>query len=303
MRENWNCRWSGPIPAPFGDEHSALIVCDSRQTHLLRRGTKSDRIDAAKLAELLRLGALHPVYHGDAAAERLRALVHHYDVLVDDVIRVKLRLRALYRSAAVPLSGTTIYDKAKRPVYLKALRRYPTHRLRAEALFRQQEALAGLIAEARTHLITAAAANPAYVLLQSIPFVGQIRAAQLVAAIVTPDRFANRGQFWAYAGVAVEIHATGEHRFVGGELRRVPASVHTRGLTMSYSRPLKRVLREIAMSAIAGKGPFRDLLRRRSLKGFAGTRRSLAFNLRDGRGGGRSAWRLLGLRAAPNEWM
>jgi transposase len=236
-----------------------ILVCDPRQVHLLRNGTKTDRNDATKLAELLRLGALRPVYHGDAATERLRALVRHYLTLTDDVIRVKLRLRAVYRSAAVRLTGASIYREGVRREHLTALRRYPTHRLRAAALFRQHDALVALLAEARVHLIAAALANPAYLLLQSIPYVGEIRAAILVAAIGTPERFPNLRQFWAYAGLAVRIHASGEHRFVDGGMRRVAGAARTRGLTMSYSRPLKRVLREIAMSASAGFGPLRRL--------------------------------------------
>ncbi len=61
-----------------------MIVCDSRLTQLLRTGSKTDRIDASKLSELLRLGALRAVYHGDAEIDRLRLLVYHYEVLVGD---------------------------------------------------------------------------------------------------------------------------------------------------------------------------------------------------------------------------
>src|SRR5712691_6609162 len=40
-----------------------LVVCDPRKNALLKDGSKSDRIDARKLAELLRLNKLNPVYH------------------------------------------------------------------------------------------------------------------------------------------------------------------------------------------------------------------------------------------------
>jgi transposase len=41
-----------------------LVVCNPRRKALLKEGSKSDRIDAKKLAELLRNGALSAVYHG-----------------------------------------------------------------------------------------------------------------------------------------------------------------------------------------------------------------------------------------------
>jgi transposase len=44
---------------------SRLVVCDPRKNALLRDGNKSDRIDARKLAELLRTNQLKPVYHGE----------------------------------------------------------------------------------------------------------------------------------------------------------------------------------------------------------------------------------------------
>src|ERR1700684_1529606 len=42
-----------------------LVVCDPRRNALLKEGSKSDRIDAKKLAELLLNGSLSAVYHGE----------------------------------------------------------------------------------------------------------------------------------------------------------------------------------------------------------------------------------------------
>jgi transposase len=44
---------------------SRLVVCDPRKNALLKDGSKSDRLDARRLAELLRGNQLTPVYHGD----------------------------------------------------------------------------------------------------------------------------------------------------------------------------------------------------------------------------------------------
>jgi hypothetical protein len=48
------------------------IVCDPRRNALLKEGNKSDRIDARKLAELLYLDKLRPVYHGEHGARTLK---------------------------------------------------------------------------------------------------------------------------------------------------------------------------------------------------------------------------------------
>ena len=42
-----------------------VLVCDPRKNALLKAGNKNDRIDARKLADLLYLNKLSPVYHGE----------------------------------------------------------------------------------------------------------------------------------------------------------------------------------------------------------------------------------------------
>src|SRR2546425_13306506 len=51
------------------------IVCDPRHNRLLATGNKSDSIDADKLSDLLRLGALRSVYHERSGVAGLRELV------------------------------------------------------------------------------------------------------------------------------------------------------------------------------------------------------------------------------------
>jgi transposase len=55
-----------------------LVVCNPRKNALLKDGNKSDRIDARKLAELLRSNLLTPVYHGEADVRTLRELARSY---------------------------------------------------------------------------------------------------------------------------------------------------------------------------------------------------------------------------------
>jgi transposase len=48
------------------------VVCDPRKNALLKDGSKSDRIDARKLAELLQRNRLHAVYHGEHGVRTLK---------------------------------------------------------------------------------------------------------------------------------------------------------------------------------------------------------------------------------------
>jgi hypothetical protein len=86
-----------------------LIVCNPRKNALLKHGNKSDKIDARKLADRLRLNDLKPVYHGESGVRMLRELARSYLTVVKDLSRVMNRLKALYRSWAIPCAGRDVY--------------------------------------------------------------------------------------------------------------------------------------------------------------------------------------------------
>ena len=53
---------------------SEVIVCDPRRNKLLADGSKGDKPDAKKLAQLLRAGLLRSVYHGHDQFSSVRVL-------------------------------------------------------------------------------------------------------------------------------------------------------------------------------------------------------------------------------------
>src|ERR1035438_8309983 len=57
---------------------ATVVVCDPRQNARRLGEKKSDRLDARKLAEGLRMGSLKPVYHGNALVPALKELVRSY---------------------------------------------------------------------------------------------------------------------------------------------------------------------------------------------------------------------------------
>jgi hypothetical protein len=80
-----------------------IVVCDPRRNALLKEGSKSDRIDARKLAELLRADLLRPVYHGEKGLRELQELVRAYLTIGKDLTRVMNRVKAkLGRSLCWP---------------------------------------------------------------------------------------------------------------------------------------------------------------------------------------------------------
>jgi len=86
-----------------------LVVCNPRKNALLKHGNKSGRIDARKLADLLRRNDLEAVYLGETGVRMLRELARSYLTIVKDLSRVMNRLKALYRSWAIPCAGRDVY--------------------------------------------------------------------------------------------------------------------------------------------------------------------------------------------------
>src|SRR5882672_10851924 len=203
----------------------------TRKNALLKDGNKNDRIDARKLADLLRGNHLKPVYHGETGVRMLRELARSYLTIVKDLTRVMNRLKALYRSWAVPCAGRDVYYTRHRDEWLSKIKEAGVRR-RAEQLYQQldmlqhlrQQARRELLAESRKHSITAK--------LRQIPYLGPIRSALAVALIQTPNRFRTKRQLWAYRGLALETRTSGEHGYLQGQLRRSQKQVSIRGPTL-----------------------------------------------------------------------
>jgi transposase len=166
-----------------------LVVCNPRKNALLKDGNKSDRIDARKLAERLRLDNLKPVYHGETGVRMLRELARSYLTLVKDLTRVMSRLKAVYRSWAIPCAGRDVYYSRHRAEWLGKIKEAGVRR-RAEQLYQQLDMLQHLRQQARRELLAESRRHPITARLRQIPSLGPIRSALAVALIQTPNRFA-----------------------------------------------------------------------------------------------------------------
>jgi hypothetical protein len=51
-----------------------VVVCNPRKTALLKDGSKGDRIDARKVAELLYMNKVETVYHGEHGIRTLKEM-------------------------------------------------------------------------------------------------------------------------------------------------------------------------------------------------------------------------------------
>ncbi len=102
-----------------------------------RRGAKTDYLDALHLAQELRTGHLKPVYHDESKWIELRILVNNYLGLIHEIVRVKNRLKAVFRSEAIDTNYNKFYEDKSRTQNLST----ETARFVSSQLFDQIERL------------------------------------------------------------------------------------------------------------------------------------------------------------------
>jgi len=248
-------------------EVAEVVVCNPSKNALLKSGNKSDQIDARKLADLLRANLLKAVYHDDSRTLTLKELGRTYRSLTDDTTRVMRRLKALYRSLAIDTGGKKLYTRRHREQWLSQLKQ-PGQRYRAERMFEQFDQMKALRRQVRGDLIEEGHQHTATALLSSIPYVGPIRSALLIARVQTPFRFRTKRQFWAYCGLALETRSSADHQVIAGELKRKTKPVFIRGLNLNHNPDLKNIFKSAATTASASPGPFRDFYENLLTKGM-----------------------------------
>jgi transposase len=234
-----------------------VLVCDPRKNALIKAGNKSDRIDARKLADLLYLNKLNPVFHGETGNRALKEVARSYLALTRDTTRVMNRLKALYRSWAIPCAGQRVYAPRYRSEWLAKITEAGVHR-RAEIYYQQLDALRSLREQVRRDLLAEGRKHSAMKLLRQIPSIGPIRAVLLIALMQTPHRFRTKRQLWAYCGLALKTSTSGEYRIVEGQLRRSKKFLAIRGLNANHNHDLKNIFKGAATRAAAVPGPFQE---------------------------------------------
>jgi transposase len=244
-----------------------LVVCNPRRNKLLEDGNKADVIDVRKLSQLFRAGLLHPVYHGDQGTRALKELAQNYESLVSDRVRVKNRLKAIYRGRGISCEGEEVYQRKHRARWLAELTEGGVRR-RAESLYQELESLEPLVTAAQKQMLAESRKQKSTRVLRQMPTLGPIWSALIVATVDTPHRFRTKRQFWAYCGLAVVTRSSADYWFdKKGELRKSRRPAATRGLNQNYNRRLKKIFKSAALVGTL-KEPFKPYYEQLLAKGL-----------------------------------
>jgi transposase len=242
VEEGTQSEWLYELLEPVVDE---IIVAVPEKP----RGPKSDASDAWARADELRRGAIvRAVYKAPRRFTALRQAVRVHQLTLEDLVRVKNRWRALFRSRGVAVVGDEVYDPANRERLLKKL---PTsHRAAAAVLGEQLDVVNGVHARSEQLLHEQANKIPEVKRLATAPGIATIRAAQIVAILVSPHRFRTKRQLWSYSGLGVVTTVSSEwEKDPKREWARRKAP-QTRGLNRNRHPLLKSIFKGAALTVI-----------------------------------------------------
>lgn len=161
-----------------------VIVCNPVANAQYKRA-KTDKLDARNLAQLLRGNFLRPVFHSGSQREKFRILVSGYDDTVQELVRLKNRIKALKRRTR---SGQETFKIDYAHFVTQQFSDWLVHLERMKQDYQKE------IEKQVNHF-------PETKYLVSIPGIALIRAAEIIAHVVDPHRFKNKYTFFSYCGL------------------------------------------------------------------------------------------------------
>ena len=195
-----------------------LVVSDPAQT----RGAAScaantDKSSAEALARLLASDFVRPVWIPPQEIRNLRNVVELRVKLARMRVGATNRLRALMRQELI--SSGPGRPRLVEEVVTKQVGQDPTMQAFCSTLFRLRDQVEKESAELDRVLHDWSRKSAPARLLMSIPGIGPVVAACVVAQVGDIKRFASSGKLCSYAGLVPRVHASGESRRSGGITR------------------------------------------------------------------------------------
>lgn len=242
LEEGEHSEWLYELFEPLVQD---LVVVQPEKTG----GAKNDARDAWARADELRRGELkRPVFKAVSSCRALREAVRCHEMAVGDLVRTKNRLRGVFRARGIQANATELYAASTRSKWLKQL---PVGvRQRARLLGDQLDRHIDTHEDAETWLREEAGKTPAVALLSTAPGIGPIRAAQIVAVVVTPKRFRTSRQFWSYCGLGIVTRSSSDWVKDGKRSWRRSEVILTRGLNQNRHPLMKNVFKGAAMTVL-----------------------------------------------------
>lgn len=195
------------------DKGVPIVCMDARHANaaLKVRPNKTDRNDAAGLAQIVRTGWFKQVWIKSRAGYELRSLLAAREVIVRSRVKIENEIRGLLRTFGV-LFGRSVGGFARRvnEIIAAELDASPAIREVVIALAKARAALLERIKDLDGQALAAAKASSTARLLMTAPGVGPITALSVASAFDNASRFKRSSSAGAYLGLTPRRYESGE---------------------------------------------------------------------------------------------
>lgn len=194
-----------------------IVVHPAAIIQMRKRGKKTDVVDAAGLAELARLGLAGSwrVHVPGELAQKLRDLLYEREFIVKQRVAVTNRVKALFRREgrqAPPLKGKRDWERLAELL--------PEHADQARFMAGMRRMLLDRERQLTSQIRKISREHPQYAKVKSVPCVGDLTAAVLLAFIDDFSRFKGARQMASYFGLVPSVFQTGETERTGSITKR-----------------------------------------------------------------------------------
>jgi len=228
-----------------------VVVSNPAKTRAIAEAkVKTDKVDAAILAQLLAADFLPPVWMPDAATSALHRQVLRRAHIVRQCTRLKNQVHAILHRNLVPRCPAADLFGIKGRKWLAAQDLPPDEQAAASALLRQLDFHAQELVLIDRDLGQAALARPEVLRLMTIPGVDATVALSIVAAVGDFTRFRTPERLVAYFGLNPRVRQSGGQPASHGRITKA-GRAHARGMLV-----------EAAWSASKAPGPLRAFYQR-----------------------------------------
>jgi transposase len=198
------------------EKHLNVVLSNPVKTRAIASAKiKTDKLDAAKLANLLRGGYIAECYVPDRKIMDLRELVRHRTALVRMRTKLKNRIHSIVLMKGIQISSrhcsfTHLYNEE-----LKKLNDY-----RINGYLHLIESLDSEIKDVSKKIMTLAKEDEIASLLMTIPGIGYYSALLIVSEIGDINRFPDSYHLCSHAGLVPSTHSSGGITYHGSITKR-----------------------------------------------------------------------------------
>ncbi len=199
--------WAAAVIEPLVQR----VVCSHPRDNawIAKDGDKCDRVDAFKLAELLRLNRFKQVHYApDQPRRDFKTLVQHYDELTAQQARLKTKVKARLRMQGVIVTGERLFSSSGRKPVLAQVKSRDV-RTAISQLYELLDQCVVAQVQAKLLMLRAAQAFPEIKLFRTAPGIGPIGACRFSAYYIHRHASARNVNSGSIAGSASVIAAGG----------------------------------------------------------------------------------------------